>query len=78
MHQKLKGSDTHEFTCDYGRAKDCLGEVSYDTDNFSIATLMLKDDKWQSVNTSTGWEHICPRCVEHKKKQAWEKFKRTI
>jgi hypothetical protein len=70
---------SHEFTCDYGRDSKCHGEVTFDDVDFSIATAMLKDEHWQShKNALDEWEHTCPACVEHKKREAFRRFKDSI
>ena len=77
MHNRV-ASEHHEFTCDYGRAKGCHGEIIFDEATFDIAIAMLRDAKWQLYkDDSNEWCHTCPACVEHKKREAFEKFKRN-
>ncbi len=77
-YQGARHHSIHEFTCDHGKAKDCLGEFIADETEFSDAITEMKEAGWQVFQKDGSWNHVCPACVKHKKQSAWDKMKENI
>jgi hypothetical protein len=48
--------------CDF-----CSDEDASDTDDFTEAWGMWKDDGWRAFKEGGEWQHKCPNCIEDRR-----------